>query len=62
MELGDKGRNVVIHHLGGAKEQAGRLTGNGELQREDRVEQARAPFGKAAETAKEARQRLSKSD
>ncbi|MDQ0077794.1 hypothetical protein [Arthrobacter oryzae] len=41
MELGDKGRNVVIHHLGGAKEQAGRLTGNGELQREDRVEQAR---------------------
>jgi uncharacterized protein YjbJ (UPF0337 family) len=46
MELGDKGRNVVIHHLGGAKEQAGRLTGNGELQREGRVEQARAPFGK----------------
>ena len=48
MGLEDKGRNVVIHHLGGAKEQSGRLTGNGQLQREGVVEQVRTRFGKAA--------------
>ena len=62
MELGDKGRNVVIHHLGGAKDQAGRLTGNGQLQREGQADRARVPFGKAPETAKESRQRLTDSD
>lgn len=51
MGLEDKGRNVVIHHLGGAREQAGRLAGNGQLQREGLADQARAKYGKEAEEA-----------
>jgi uncharacterized protein YjbJ (UPF0337 family) len=51
MGLEDKGRNVVIHHLGGAREQAGRLTGNGGLQREGQAGPARAEYGKAADAA-----------
>ena len=54
MGLEDKGRNVVINHLGGAKEQAGRLTGNEDLQREGQLDQGRAKLGAAAESAKEA--------
>lgn len=52
MGLEDKGRNVVIHHLGGAKDQAGRLTGNGQLQREGQADPVRAKFGRAAETGR----------
>ncbi|MFF1384250.1 CsbD family protein [Arthrobacter sp. NPDC058288] len=54
MGLDDKGRNTVINHLGGAKEQAGKLTGNKDLQREGQADQARAKLGEAAETAKDA--------
>ena len=49
MELEDKGRNVVIHHLGGAK-RPGRLTGYGESRREDRAGQMGAEPEEAAES------------
>jgi uncharacterized protein YjbJ (UPF0337 family) len=51
MGLDDKGRNVVINHLGAAKEHTGRLIRNEELQREGQMDQAK--LGAAAEAAKD---------
>ncbi|WP_156037228.1 CsbD family protein [Arthrobacter sp. UNC362MFTsu5.1] len=53
MGLDDKGRNVVINHLGAAKEHTGRLIRNEELQREGQMDQAQAKLGAAAEAAKD---------
>jgi len=51
MGLEDKGRNVVIHHLGSASEQPGRLTGNGDPRREGQADQAGVKPVEAAEPA-----------
>ena len=50
MDLEDKGRNVVIHHLGGAR-QPGRLTDYGRPSREGRAGQVGAEPEEAAKPA-----------
>jgi hypothetical protein len=47
----DKGRNVVIHHLGGAKEQPARISGKGDPRREGRADQAGMRPDETAEPA-----------
>ncbi|MGY3319475.1 CsbD family protein [Arthrobacter sp. H-02-3] len=54
MGTDDKANNTVIHHIGAAKEGAGRLTGNEDLKREGQQEQARAKLQEASERFKDA--------
>ncbi|MEO5318694.1 hypothetical protein PV761_08930 [Arthrobacter sp. CC3] len=54
MGLEDKGRNVVIHHLGGVENQSGRLSrlaSYGQPGRESQADQAGAKPEEAAEPA-----------
>ena len=54
MGIDDKVNNTVINHLGAAKEGAGKLTGNEELEREGQHDQAQAKLQEAGEKVKEA--------
>jgi uncharacterized protein YjbJ (UPF0337 family) len=48
----DKVNYTVINHLGAAKEGAGRLAGNDDLQREGQHDQAKAKLQEAGERAR----------
>ena len=52
MAMHDKANYTVIHHLGAAKEGAGKFTGNDELKREGQNDQARARVQEAVERVK----------
>ncbi|MDQ0119810.1 CsbD family protein [Pseudarthrobacter sp902506025] len=54
MGLDDKLNNAATNHLGVAKEGAGKLTGNEELQRERQRDQAQAKLQEAGEKVKDA--------
>jgi uncharacterized protein YjbJ (UPF0337 family) len=54
MGIDDKVNNTVINHLGAAKEGAGKVTGNGELEREGQRDQAQAQLQEAGEKVKDA--------
>ena len=54
MGIDDKVNNTVIHHIGAAKEGAGRMTGNEDLKREGQHEQAQAKLQEAGERVKDA--------
>lgn len=50
MAMNDKANYTVIHHLGAAKEGAGKFTGTDELKREGQNDQAQARLQEAVET------------
>lgn len=54
MGIDDTVNNTVIHHIGAAKEGAGIVTGNQDLQREGQHEQAQAKLQEAGERVKDA--------
>jgi len=54
MGIDDKVNNTVNNHLGAAKEGAGKLTGNEELEREGQQDQAKAELQEAGEKVKDA--------
>ncbi|MGO4805908.1 CsbD family protein [Arthrobacter sp. 2MCAF15] len=54
MGTDDKANLTVIHHIGAAKEGAGRMTGNQDLRREGQHEQAQAKLQEAGERVKDA--------
>jgi uncharacterized protein YjbJ (UPF0337 family) len=47
--MNDKANYTVIHHLGAAKEGAGKFTGNDELKREGQNDQPKARLPEAVE-------------
>ena len=53
MGIGDKANLTVIHHIGAAKEGTGRMTGDEDLKREGRHEQAPAKLQEAGEPAED---------
>lgn len=54
MGIDDKANNAVTNHLGAAKEGAGKLTGNEQLEREGQQDQAKAQLQDAGEKIKDA--------
>jgi uncharacterized protein YjbJ (UPF0337 family) len=54
MGIDDKANNAVTNHLGAAKEGAGKLTGNEQLEREGQQDQAIAQLQDAGEKIKDA--------
>lgn len=58
MGIDDRVNNTVINHLGAAKEGAGKMTGNEELEREGRHDQAQAKLQEAGEKVKDAARKL----
>lgn len=54
MGINDKINNAATEHLGSAKEGAGKLTGNEDLEREGQQDQAKAKVADAGEKIKDA--------
>ncbi|KUM33548.1 CsbD family protein [Arthrobacter sp. EPSL27] len=54
MGLENKGNPTVINHLGAAKEAAGKVTGNEDLERQGQRDQAQAKVQEAGEKVKDA--------
>ena len=52
MAMNDKANYTVIHHLGAAKEGAGKFTGDDELKREGQNDRAKAKLQEAVERVK----------
>lgn len=53
MGIDDKANLTVIHHIGATKEGTGKMTGDEDLKREGRHEQAQAKLQEAGEQVKD---------